>query len=330
MSKIEWTGKTLNPIRARRRDTGQVGWHCEKVSSGCANCYAETFNARMLPNGGTGLPYTKGSRDQVEIFLDEKTLIQPLRWRKPTKVFLCSMTDLFAEFVPFEMILRMFAVMSITPQHIYQLLTKRPERAAEFYAWLTEEKIKSVWGDYLPYLNHNDEINYFVLGGIQLPLPNVWIGTSVENQDAADKRIPELLKCHAAVRFLSVEPMLGPVDARPWMPRDRFYNAICEKCGHVGSTEFFKECRYQDDADVVCPKCDKIILANEVGKIDWVIVGGETGKHIRPLDLGAATDVRDHCRSAGVAFWMKQDSHRLPGQRGRIPDDLWIQELPSR
>ena len=129
-SKIEWTDSTWNPIRARRRDNGHVGFHCEHVSEACRNCYAEGMNKRLF----TGLDYKPGNRDQVEIFLDEKTLLQPLRGKRPRKIFVCSMTDLFADFVADEMIDRIFAVMALCPQHTFQILTKRPERMRKYIA----------------------------------------------------------------------------------------------------------------------------------------------------------------------------------------------------
>src|SRR5579863_1317613 len=110
-SKIEWTDATWNPLRARDA-TGKIGWHCEKVSEACHFCYAEGFNKRL----GTGLEYKPGHRDALEIFLDEKMLTTPLRWKKPRMIFVCSMTDLFADFVTDEMIDRVFAVMALAPQ----------------------------------------------------------------------------------------------------------------------------------------------------------------------------------------------------------------------
>jgi protein gp37 len=124
-SKIEWTDASWTPVRARRKDNGKVGVACVKVSPACKNCYAERFNMRNLPVHGTGLPYTVEALDQVEIFLDEEMLLVPLKWKKPRKIFVCSQTDLFGEFVPDEMIDRVFAVMALCPQHTFQVLTKR-------------------------------------------------------------------------------------------------------------------------------------------------------------------------------------------------------------
>src|ERR1035438_9884259 len=148
---IEGTESTWTPIRARVRadakeialakgytsllpviQPGRVGPHCQKVSPGCARCYSETNNERCLTHNGTGLPFDRRSRDLVEMFVDEKILMQPLHWKKPRRVFVCSQTDLFAEFVTDEMIDRVFAVMGLCPQHTFQVLTKRAERMIEY------------------------------------------------------------------------------------------------------------------------------------------------------------------------------------------------------
>jgi len=179
MSKIEWTGKTWNPI---------VG--CTKISQGCHNCYAEKSAGR---NANFGL---KQYQDVVKIDQFGETYLgqwngslqlvggqleKPLKRKKATTYFVCSMGDLFHEGVKFWWIDHVFAIIAKCPQHTFQLLTKRPERMAEYL---------EQYGD---------------------PLPNVWVGTTVENRVTADIRIPHLLKCQASVRFLSVEPMLGSI-----------------------------------------------------------------------------------------------------------------------
>src|SRR5258708_16196189 len=122
-SAIEWTDATWTPIRAR---TDNVGWHCEHVSEGCRNCYAEGINRRL----GTGLSFKPALKPAL--FLDEKMLLAPLKWKKPRTIFVCSMTDLFADFVRDEWIDRMFAVMALCPQHRFQVLTKRAQRMREY------------------------------------------------------------------------------------------------------------------------------------------------------------------------------------------------------
>jgi len=298
-SKIEWTDATWTPIKARRKDTGKVGWHCEKVSDGCKHCYSETFNSRMLPNGGTGLDYTRQSRDKVDIFVDDKTLTQPLRWKKPRRVFVCSMTDLFGEFVPFDFIDRVFAVMALCPQHTFQVLTKRPERMAEYLTEfyreggqleaMNEDGWSPIWhGRYTPETFHR-------LAELDV-LPNVMLGTSVENQQQADARIPHLLRCPAAVRFLSVEPLLAPVDLDP---------TGCDICESSENVE------HHNGSDVPwCNDCDHEAGSFrgwlDPGGIDLVICGGESGPGARPCNVGGIRSILQQCRADGVAKFVKQ------------------------
>lgn len=170
-SAIEWTEATWNPV------TG-----CTKVSVGCDHCYAETFAERF--RGVPGHPYSQG----FDLKLWPDRLQIPFRWKRPRVVFVNSMSDLFQDGVPSEFVGRVFDVMRRTPQHTYQVLTKRPGRMASV--------VRAVQPD---------------------PLPNVWLGTSVEDQRWADIRIPQLLETPAAVRFLSCEPLLGRVNLRPWV-----------------------------------------------------------------------------------------------------------------
>lgn len=207
-TKIQWSDATWNPLRAigpsRPGNEQAIGWHCERVSPGCQHCYAETINQHRF---GTGLPYNRAAREAVEVFIDEKALSQPLHWKKPRRIFVCSMTDLFGEWVPDEMIDRVFAVMALASQHTFQLLTKRPERMREYLA--------------------NDDRMYVLRSGIEewgpedlrWPLPNVWLGVSAEDQRWADQRIPVLLDTPAAVRFISAEPLLGQIHLMHyWLP----------------------------------------------------------------------------------------------------------------
>ena len=173
-SKIEWTEATWNPV------TG-----CTKVSPGCDHCYAETFAERW--RGVSGHHFENG----FDVTLRPERLEQPLHWRRPRRIFVNSMSDVFHEAVPDDFIARMFAVMAECPQHTFQVLTKRHGRMR---ALLTRLVFK--------------------------PPPNIWLGVSVENQRWADIRIPALLATPAAVRFLSCEPLLGPVDLKLADERD--------------------------------------------------------------------------------------------------------------
>src|SRR5258706_9709148 len=164
-SDIEWTDASWTPIRARTPD-GKTGWHCEHASEECRFCYAEAFNRRL----GTGLDFKPGHRKDIEIFLDSRMLLFPLQWKRPRKIFVCSMTDLFADFVPDDFIDQMFAVMALSPRHTFQVLTKRPLRMRD-------------------YLSDNNRTLHIARAGAGLgdlwwgswlkpwPLPNVWLGT---------------------------------------------------------------------------------------------------------------------------------------------------------
>lgn len=180
---IEWTEETFNPIRARNLETGGLGHYCSRVSPGCEQCYA----ARLQPRYRNPIDYSAQDRAKVEVFLDEKVLARPLKWRTPRRIFPCSMTDLFGEFVKDEWLDRIFAVMTQTERHTYQVLTKRPARMRRY----VEDWMRRTQG----------------------PLtPNVWLGTSIEDQRRADERLPELLQTPVAVRWVSFEPLLGDVN----------------------------------------------------------------------------------------------------------------------
>jgi protein gp37 len=439
---IEWTDSTWTPIRARllnrdvavNRPVGSVGWHCEHVSEACRNCYAETINRRL----GAGLNFKPGHRKDIEIFLDEAMLTKPLHWRKPRKIFVCSMTDLFADFVKDEWIDRMFAVMALCPQHTFQCLTKRPERMRAYFScadvtqriakamdsisvdcehcekkiwasvpdwpyeasthgrvrrdglilqqipnpissrasvtlWLENEpttffvhtlvllahrgaapegleachrngneqdnRLANLrWGSRTE--NQREKVRHGANGGpakitreqaaeirslrkaggmtqqaiadkygvsrslismiesravwpdaFSLPLPNVWLGTSCEDQATADERIPHLLATPAAIRFLSCEPMLGPLDLRHVAPTDSGYiNALSSSTGP---------------------------------NIDWAIVGGESGPNARPMHPDWARSLRDQCVEAGVPYFFKQwGEHGRVGDQQPAPDHL--------
>lgn len=255
---IEWTDATWNPT------TG-----CTKVSQGCKHCYAEVMAKRLA--GRAGYP----ADEPFRLTLHPDRLTLPLRWKRPRRVFVNSMSDLFHKDVPNEFILRVFDVMHQCPRHTFQVLTKRPERMAEFLNAMVDD---GGWG--------------------RLP-PHIWIGTSVENQEGADTRIPHLLCCPATVRFLSCEPLLGPVDierylwlsgpstAGPW--RDAL--GRLRGCGGVGG---------------------QTISRVRSGNIGWVIAGGESGPGARPMHPRWAQDLRDQCAEAAVPFFFKQWGNWLP------------------
>jgi protein gp37 len=244
------------------------------------------------------------------LFLDETMLTAPLRWKKPRRIFVCSMTDLFAAFVPDDFIDRMFAVMALCPQHTFQILTKRPERMRDYFlaANISERIAEAVTsecpvGGTVAHLN----ITFPNLDIGVWPLPNAWLGTSVEDQDAARERIPYLLETPAAVRFLSCEPMLGPIDLTAISAR----NGVGES---VLAPECWGDCRcnalYGLD-----PGCRRNGGDGTLERrIDWVICGGESGSQARPMHPEWARSLRDQCVAAGVPFFFKQWGEWAPGE----------------
>lgn len=338
---IEWTGSTWTTIRARNRATGRLGWHCVHVSPGCKHCYAESWNKPR----GTGLPFKPGHAADVEIILDERMLLQPLRWRAPRKIFVCSMTDLFADFVPDEMIDRVFAVMALAPQHTFQVLTKRAARMRDYltdsdlsnrisaalgcmldgdWVWTEGKRFRQAIErliDVFAGMSTDDDGN-IVYHDDPWPLPNVWLGVSAEDQRRADERVPDLLATPAAIRFVSAEPLLGPIDFTRLGNLSTIEKAFPEIVlrekrthprsgdgsvsgfqleavgGAASSIEFFQTPDHMGGFSAASPR--------RFPRLDWIIVGGESGKGARPMHPGWARAIRDQCAAAGTAFFFKQ------------------------
>jgi protein gp37 len=320
-SKIEWTDATWSPIRGRRRDTGKWGYHCERISPGCQNCYACRMNGRCLPAWGTGLDYTVPDRDLVEIYLDEAELEKPLRWNRPRRVFVESMSDLFGEWVPDEMIDRVFAVMALAPQHTFQLLTKRADRMRRYIV-----QTKARLSYFPPTIGRQDAIReeikrlnielckeqaiLAVSGSWEagaLPLPNVWLGVSVEDQQHADERVPLLLQTPAALRFISAEPLLGPVNLRNLGVDMSTPIAACvarrRERGEVVTEESIAN--YPPTMGLDC-LTGATVSGERMSSIDWVICSGESGPGARPMHPDWARSIRDQCEVADVPFFFKQ------------------------
>jgi protein gp37 len=232
-SGIEWTEYTWNPV------TG-----CSKISPGCKNCYADRMAKRLK---AMGVPKY---RNGFDVTVHEAAINEPLTWKTPRTVFVNSMSDLFHEAIADEVILRIFDVMAQTPQHRFQVLTKRSKR-------LTELNAKLTWS------------------------PNIWMGVSVENADYLD-RIADLVQTGAAIKFLSLEPLLGPL-------------------GELALTG-----------------------------IDWVIVGGESGPHCRPLPEAWVLPIRDQCCMAGVPFFFKQWGGVHKKRAGRLLEGRTWDEMPEQ
>ncbi len=286
-SRIEWTDATWNPIRARNLVTGKLGWHCTHVSEGCRNCYAEPINRRL----GTGLEFKPQLLGRgLEVFLDEAMLRAPLRWKKPRRIFVGSMSDLFGEFVTDAMLDRIFAVMALCPQHTFQVLTKRAARMRRYVRELVDAP---TWTDFAA--RERTLSAAIAMGGQAVPatwprwpLQNVWKGVSAEDQAAADERIPELLRTPAAVRFVSNEPALGPVD----------YTRL--------STLQFRGAELLNALTGELTGLFGDPCATELARLDLVIAGGESGPHARPMHPDWPRQIRDACAAAGTAFFFKQ------------------------
>jgi protein gp37 len=278
ITSIEWTDRSVNPIRANGPD-GAVGHYCEMVSGGCAHCYSSNFQPRF------GMPRFKSKPNGATPFFDEERLKEVLTRKKPTKWFWCDMTDLFGSWVPDEWIDKCFAAMALTPHHTHQVLTKRPERMADYIASRTPMDDS---GRYPTMPQWHQQIEdwldegygggrFFETGPrwdrahdasakVTTPLPNVWLGTSIEAQ-AQQERLQHLLNTPAAIRFVSAEPLIDNLDLglRNWADIDR------------------DDCR-----------------------LDWVIVGGESGHGARPCNINWIRLIVEDCRQAGVACFVKQ------------------------
>jgi protein gp37 len=321
-TSIEWSEHSINPIRLRSSN-GKRGHYCEKLSTGCKNCYSSRFQPRF------GLPQFQEQRGNTSgLFLDASKLNEVLRRRKPTKYFWCDMTDMFGDWVPFEWIAACFGVMAATPQHVHQVLTKRPARALEFFRWIDECQRRNAHagtGDTLP-----EHVRGFAIdvGKFRLPdgsmppgpgrkllgydtqpwpLRSVHLGVSCENQETADKRLPLLVQCPAAVRWVSAEPLLGPVDLR-WCGTE-------PKCG-------------EGCADMLSPKAH----GDPAPHLNWVVAGSESGHGARPMQIEWIESLRDQCRDAGVPFFTKQianERDRKGGNPEFWPGGPWPREFPA-
>ncbi|MEO3947654.1 phage Gp37/Gp68 family protein [Gorillibacterium sp. CAU 1737] len=290
-SKIEWTDATWNPV---------VG--CTKVSEGCRNCYAFELHGNRHKGkiNGAKLPeqYAKPF-SEIQIFPDR--LDQPLRWKRPRKIFVNSLSDLFHQDVPDDFIDEVFAVMALCPQHTFQVLTKRPQRMRDYLSKPSSPYAIDKLADLSPlmeqwgWMSPEDAANIAPPGSVlpkwpEWPLPNVWLGVTVENQQAADERIPLLLQTPAAIRWLSCEPLLGSVDLIS-----------------AGAINYEIVNTWQSTMEPL---------------IDWVVVGGESGSKARPMHPDWVRSLRDQCQDAGVPFLFKQWGEWAPS--------LSLAALPSK
>ncbi len=276
-SGISWTESTWNPT---------VG--CSLMSAGCTNCYAMKMAARIELMGGKAGQKYSGLTRQVNgnavwtgvVRLDQAALGISLKWRKPRLIFVNSMSDLFHVMLSWSDIDQVFAMMALSGQHVFQVLTKRPDRMREYLTDpATRERVEL-----------RAEMRQPGFKITSWPLGNVWCGTSIENQAAATERLPVLLEVPAAVRFVSIEPLLGAV----------------KLCGAV-------------------MKLDDLKPSGSSG-LHWIIVGGESGAGARPMHPDWARSLRDEARILGIPFFFKQHgqfSGDNPGGKRRQIGMMW-------
>lgn len=331
-SKIEWTDATWNPIRG-----------CSIVSAGCTNCYAMRQAHRFSGAGGHYEGLTRMTRGGPvwtgEVRPIPEVLDAPLRWVRPRRVFVNSMSDLFHEAIPFEFIASVFAIMAVTSRHAYQVLTKRPERMIEFFRWVLDDgeggtlrasdfdagtRIESHWPEHVPWVaSHRGKRGGYDNCGPAFPYSNIWLGVSVEDQATAEERIPLLLQTPAAVRFVSYEPALGPVNFAHIETRD-YRSPLGTWCNALAGT------------------------FTGSPRLDWVICGGESGPKARPFDIAWARSTIAQCKAAGVPCFVKQlgarpvalrdtldtVGYRMPlndragGDPSEWPEDLRVRQWP--
>lgn len=261
-TKIQWTDETWNPI---------IG--CSKISPGCVNCYAETMATRLaamsikkvIPSLNGYPEIIFGRKWNGKVVFMQQAISKPLAWRKPRKIFVCSMGDLFHESVPFEWIDMVMAIIACTPHHTYQILTKRPDRMAEYFS-CSKDMLISRWENAIYKMgicDKNDDLDSVVCyiynrSEREWPLNNVWLGVTAENQEQANKRIPILLQIPSVIKFVSIEPMI-----------------------------------------------DYVRLVRFLPELHWVICGGESGQNARPINPDWVRNLRDACEDYERPFFFK-------------------------
>jgi protein gp37 len=325
---ISWTDATWNAVRG-----------CDDVSPGCVNCYAKGVAARF---SGADQPYVGlakfvdaevgGKRRRIAKwsgagarFVPEM-LELPLRWTRPRRIFVNSMSDLFHSNLSNEEIAAVFGVMAAAPRHIFQVLTKRPERMKAWFEWHAEQT--EIDGEpWIPILREalchlparlGDQLQEDGIARLPerdepWPLPNIWLGVTAEDQQRANERIPLLLATPAAVRWVSVEPQIKHVCLSTWIAPV----SVCGSC----------HAEHEGQVPDPCPSCGGSLITvwgdgqlqrwrdgeradhlpeDDGPPLHWVVQGGESGLDARPFDLAWMRDLRDQCARAGVAYFSKQ------------------------
>lgn len=320
-TKIEWSGRTWNPI---------IG--CDRISPGCDRCYAITQarireanpNPKVAESFAGTVHRTEAGPDWTgRVNLLHERLLQPLKWKKPETVFLNSLSDLLHKNVPDDFILQVFAVMAVTPRHTYQVLTKRHGR------------MRSLLGS--PRFEADVRALTWSLDGhsarrVNWPLPNVHLGISAEHQRWLDIRLPALLATPAAVRWVSAEPLIGPLS---FWPEDHAGHERDDIGEFGGWTWTCLDCSGPEDEEPRIPW--KTYDRSEGIGVDWVVAGGESGPGARRCELEWLRALRDECTAANVPFFAKQLGSVLGRELGAgskggdfdaFPDDLKVREFP--
>lgn len=344
-TSIEWTDSTWNPT---------VG--CSLASPGCTNCYAMREAHRMATKLGigkySGLTMLAANGKPVwtgELRVHWDAVDQPLRWRRPRRIFVDSMSDLFHDGVPDEAIDKVFAVMALCPRHTFQVLTKRSARMRAWFAerWQgtpaqrykvgnevfdvpaggetgrrgqVEDACEGILERFPKMVDTDNDALWDEQGRLKIrtfswPLPNVWLGVSAEDQVRADERVPDLLATPAAVRFVSAEPLLGPIDLNR-LPREPS-DADRAMPGFAGVGKFVSSALEGEHGLIMADDGREYWGGPRGPRLDWVIAGGESGSGARPAHPDWIRSLRDQCQAAGVAFHLKQwgewADHDQPG-----------------
>lgn len=322
-TKIEWVrgadgkaGETWNPASG-----------CSKVGLGCLQCYAERLSKRIY-QGARWKPWTERNIN-TNLRIHPHRLRDPFRWYEPRKIFVCSMGDLFHGHLPHAFVLDVFGIMGAAWWHTFMVLTKRPERMCGILTMCAHEINDRVLHWTRELFNGAFRARKKArLGLPPWPLPNVIPGTSLEDQRSADERILHLHGTAAAVRFISIEPMLGPIDLKPY---------FWPTCWHWDSN--FRTPEEALAAGAFAQLIPQALVSANRNFIDWVIVGGESGPKARPADLDWFRNLRDQCLEAGVPYFLKQLGTAWARKVGaksykgsdpeEWPEDLRVREMPK-
>lgn len=341
-TSIEWTDSTWNPTKG-----------CSRVSEGCRHCYAETIAGRFSYPGqafhGFALAGKPGSLWTGKVALTPSALDQPFHWKKPRKVFVNSMSDLFHEGLSDEQIASVFAVMIRAKHHTFQVLTKRAKRMRDTFAGFRGRGFWMMVANMIDDAEGAGAHNAYNRG--RIPPQNVWLGVSVEDQQTADERITYLCDTPAAKRFVSYEPALGPVDFERWL----YVPTICRSCGSsrshydtnpkdlpVVGTCLLGAPLTGEPGATRCTACQSLEV-DDLPPLDWIIVGGESGQKARVFELAWARATRVQCMNANTACFVKQlgsNAWEQDGSRYRTksskggdmaewPEDLKVREFPG-